>query len=192
MAWSTRLGLPGGGTVATSRTELLTAAAAGPCVVKDPYGVSGQGNTVVDTPARLALIERHLERAHGRIELVVEPLHARAEDFAAHLTLTPSGRITWHGIRQVLNEGHSYRGSTEPTAALLRRLDRADYRTVVESVAARTFAAGRCATRTPSNGWSTYSTTRGCWPATDVVFCRWRPVRSPRPAGGSSTPSSAT
>lgn len=139
--WSTRLGLPGSGIVVTSLGELRTAAAA-PCVVKDPYGVSGQGNIVVDSPGRLALVERHLSRAPGRVELIVQPLYTRADDFAAHLTVDGAGHVIWHGIRQIHNEGHSYRGSSAPEPELLRRLDRAGYRATVESVAAEAATAG--------------------------------------------------
>lgn len=139
--WSTRLGLPGSGTVVTSPEELRAAAVA-PCVVKDPYGVSGQGNIVVDAPGRLALIERHLARTPGRVELIVQPLYTRADDFAAHLTVESADHVTWHGIRQIHNEGHAYRGSSAPAPGLLRRLDRAGYRATVEAVAAEAAAAG--------------------------------------------------
>lgn len=140
-SWSTGLGLPGAGTIVTSLSE-LRAAAGTPCVVKDPYGVSGQGNIVIDSPARLDLIERHLSRSGGRIELIVQPLFNRDNDFAAHLSVAPDGRISWHGIRQVHNEGHSYRGSTGPTPGLLALLERAGYRETVETVAAHAAAAG--------------------------------------------------
>ncbi|MFK0192090.1 hypothetical protein [Kitasatospora sp. NPDC090308] len=145
--WTTELGHPGAGAVVTDLAELRAAAGAlGPCVVKDPYGVSGQGNLVVESPERLAFLERHLarevERRSARIELIVEPLHRPAEDFAAHFTIDPSGRPHWHGIRQVLNDGHAYRGSDRPSPELLARLDRAGYRETAESVAEAAAAAG--------------------------------------------------
>lgn len=139
--WSTELGLPGAGTVVRSLSQ-LRAAAVTPCVVKDPYGVSGQGNVVVDSPARLALVERHLARSEARIGLVVQPLFDRAEDFAAHLTVAPDRSSHWHGIRRVLNQGHSYRGSAAPSPELLARLERAGYRETVEAVAAEAARAG--------------------------------------------------
>ncbi|MFF9351859.1 hypothetical protein [Streptomyces sp. NPDC014734] len=139
--WTTGLGHPGSGTVVTSLAQLREAASA-PCVVKDPYGVSGQGNIVVESAARLAFVERHLARGGARIELIVQPLHDRAEDFAAHLTIGPRGDIDWHGIRQVVNDGHAYRGSDEPSPDLLRRLDRAGYWETAESVARAAARAG--------------------------------------------------
>ncbi|MFC1419779.1 hypothetical protein [Streptacidiphilus cavernicola] len=133
--WSTRLGLPGSGQVVTS-LDGLRQAAGDRCVVKDPYGVSGQGNIVVDSPTRLAMVERALGRCpEDRIELVVQPLFEPAADFAAHLTVGPDGEVVWHGIRQIVNEGHAYRGSTAPEPGLLRQLDRASYRECVEGVA---------------------------------------------------------
>ena len=140
--WSTRLGLPGSGRVVTSLAELREAAAS-PCVVKDPYGVSGQGNIVLDSPFRLAMVERHLARQpDDRIELVVQPLFERADDFAAHLTVGPAGDVTWHGVRQIHNEGHSYRGSSSPSPELLRDLDGRGYRETVTAVAEAAAAEG--------------------------------------------------
>ncbi|MEU3496789.1 hypothetical protein ABZ747_25275 [Kitasatospora cineracea] len=145
--WTTRLGHPGSGRVVTGLADLRAAVEeTGPCVVKDPYGVSGQGNLVLESPERLAFLERHLtrevERRGARIELVVQQLHRPAEDFAAHLAVGPDGRVHWHGIRQVLNDGHAYRGSDRPSADLLARLERAGYRETAESVAAAAAAAG--------------------------------------------------
>lgn len=139
--WSTRLDLPGSGQVVTSLDQLQEATAL-PCVVKDPYGVSGQGNIVLDTPTRRALVERHLARQSDRIELVVQPLYEREDDFAAHLTIGPEGEVLWHGVRQILNNGHSYRGSSSPSPALLHRLDQCGYRETVEGVAAAAAAEG--------------------------------------------------
>ncbi|WP_147437090.1 hypothetical protein [Streptomyces sp. TLI_171] len=97
-------------------------------------------------PERLAFLERHLEREierrAARIELIVQPLHTRAEDFAAHFTIDQAGQPHWLGIRQVLNDGHAYRGSDRPDAALLERLDRAGYRECAESVARAAAEAG--------------------------------------------------
>ncbi len=140
--WSTRLGLPGSGRVVTSLQELREAAVL-PCVVKDPYGVSGQGNVILDSPTRLALVERSLSRRPAdMIELVVQPLYERSDDFAAHLTIDPEGELVWHGVRQILNVGHSYRGSSSPTPQLMQRLDRAEYRACVEAVARAAAAEG--------------------------------------------------
>ncbi|MFC1436136.1 hypothetical protein ACEZDB_36430 [Streptacidiphilus sp. N1-3] len=143
--WSTRLDLPGAGRIVTSLDQLREAAQ-GPCVVKDPYGVSGQGNIVLDSPARLTMVERHLrrqqEQRQDRIELVVQPLFERQNDFAAHLTVGRGGAVVWHGVRQILNNGHSYRGSAAPSPELLSRLDRAGYRETAESVAAAAAAEG--------------------------------------------------
>ena len=141
--WSTELGLPGSGRIVTSVAELRMAAQEfGSCVVKDPYGVSGLGNITVDSPARLDLVCHRLTGTGERIELVLQPRYQRAADFAAHLTVTADGGIDWHGIRQTLNDGPSYRGSAPPEAELLDRLERDGYRTTVESVAAAAAAEG--------------------------------------------------
>ncbi|MFG2824428.1 hypothetical protein ACGFX4_33990 [Kitasatospora sp. NPDC048365] len=141
--WSTALGLPGSGRTVTSVDELHKAVEEfGPCVVKDPYGVSGQGNITVDSPARLDMIGRHLARVPERIELVVQPRFERAADFAAHLTIAPDGGTVWHGIRQILNDGHSYRGSAPPAPELVDRLERDGYRDTVEAVAAAAAGEG--------------------------------------------------
>ncbi|GJF30488.1 phosphoribosylglycinamide formyltransferase 2 [Kitasatospora sp. NE20-6] len=140
--WSTLLGLPGSGRVVTTLAELDEAATV-PCVLKDPYGVAGQGNRVVDSPARLALVRRGLERLpQDHLELVVQPLYERGDDFAAHLVVGPDGGTRWLGVRRLVNEGHSFRGSGPVTAGLMHRLDRAGYRETVEKVAAAAAAEG--------------------------------------------------
>ncbi|WP_431919064.1 hypothetical protein [Micromonospora wenchangensis] len=73
---------------------------------------------------------------------MVQPLYERSDDFAAHLTIDPEGELVWHGVRQILNVGHSYRGSSSPTPQLMQRLDRAEYRACVEAVARAAAAEG--------------------------------------------------
>ncbi|MFI6898449.1 hypothetical protein ACIBM4_30485 [Streptomyces sp. NPDC050256] len=140
--FSTRLGFPGSGVVVTSADELRSAAAGAPCVVKDPYGVSGQGNFVIERAAQLDRLLRVLARREDRIEFVVQPLYERAADFVTHLDIGPAGQVTWHGTRELVNEGHSFRGSGPAGAALLEQLDRTGYRGTVEAVAAAVAAEG--------------------------------------------------
>jgi hypothetical protein len=121
----------------------LEAAARIPCVVKDPYGVAGQGNVVVDSPAGLALLQRGLRR-HGDapVELVVQPLFERRWDFAAHLSITPAGDPERLGVRMLVNDGHSFRGSAGAPPELLAELEARTYWPIVESVAAAVAAQG--------------------------------------------------
>lgn len=140
-AWSTRLGLNGAGELVCSLEELRRVATV-PCVIKDLYGVAGQGNIVIDSAARLTMVERMLERSTGRVELIVQPLFERAYDFAAHVDISVTGAVTWLGVQQLDNAGHSYRGSLPASARLQRALDDAGYREIVDGVSAAVARTG--------------------------------------------------
>jgi hypothetical protein len=132
-----RLGLAGAGVVVESTAELARAAA-GPSVVKDPYGVAGRGAVTVESGRTRDAVVRHLDRqaARGRrVEFVVQPLFDVAAEFSAHVDVTESGAVTWIGVTSTRGEGFGYGGSLPAPAELLRELATHGYRETITTIA---------------------------------------------------------
>lgn len=101
-----------------------------PVVVKDPYGVAGQGAIRVAEPGTLDSVSRHLARqvARGRgVDLLVQPLFSPGHDFSAHFDIAADGTVVFTGLCETLNEGFAYRGSRPMSRELARRVGRLGY-----------------------------------------------------------------
>jgi hypothetical protein len=95
-----------------------------PCLVKDPFGVSGAGNLVLDHPDLLDRIVRYLERQEAkgrRTELVIEPLLPRTADFSCQLELRSDEEPQLRAVRRLDNDGMAY-GGTRADPAFAARL----------------------------------------------------------------------
>ena len=136
------LGLAGAGTVVRSVAELeqAVAGAAGPVVVKDPYGVSGRGAVEIRSPGVLRAVTRVLARQDRRVELLVQPWYDKRHDLSAHGEVTPDGQ--WRPLGECVthNRGFRYAGSGPLTAGLVA--DVAGWRRVIAEVAGRVAAEG--------------------------------------------------
>lgn len=154
-AWSTalaqRLGLPGTGRLVYSAEELETALirtlAGGERValVKDAYGVAGQGAVEVMTPRASARLVRHVRRQEERglrVTFVVQPRHARRADFSGHLVIGCDGTWEHLGLRNMMNDGYRHHASGPPAPDVTRRARRGDHTAVLDEVAAALVAEG--------------------------------------------------
>ncbi|MCX4966426.1 hypothetical protein OHA98_16605 [Streptomyces sp. NBC_00654] len=154
-AWSTalaqRLGLPGAGRTVRSAQELeaaLTRTLAGGervALVKDAYGVAGQGTVEVMTPRAGARLVRHVRRQEERglrVTFVVQPRHARRADFSGHLEIGCDGTWEHFGLRSMTNDGYRHHASGPPTPEVTRRARRGDYTAVLDEVARALVAEG--------------------------------------------------
>lgn len=136
------LDLPGVARVVRSTAEL---ARADSVVVKDPYGVSGRAALHVTSPGVLRSIIRVLDRqvaAGKRVEVLVQPFLPVATDFSAHLDVAPDGTWVLLGLRGMTNRGFRHVSSGPVASALPLALDRSDYWSVLDSVAAELAKAG--------------------------------------------------
>ncbi|MFE4368277.1 hypothetical protein ACFRMN_08515 [Streptomyces sp. NPDC056835] len=154
-AWSTalahRLGLPGAGHTVRSAAELEAAVTRtlavgdGAALVKDTYGVSGQGAVEVATPRACARLVRHVRRQAERglrVEFVVQPRYARRADFSGHLRLERDGSWDYLGLRNMTNDGYRHHASGPPTPGVTRTAERGEYTAVLDEVAKALAAEG--------------------------------------------------
>jgi hypothetical protein len=137
------------GSVAFSSTEAFAQAAAllerGPVILKEAFGVSGAGNVVVTSHARLRAIARVLrteERCGRRVEVVVEPFLQKYADFSSQLELGSDGRWEFLGFQSILNRGSRYLGSRRVSEQNLASLNASDLMETLDSVARQLAEAG--------------------------------------------------
>ncbi|WTW93982.1 hypothetical protein OG216_11555 [Streptomycetaceae bacterium NBC_01309] len=147
--WSNDLVLERGFAGAARRVRsvrgLRDAAANLPVVVKDPYGVAGQGAIRVAERGTLDSVVRHLARQETRgreIDLLVQPLFAPGTDFSAHFAVDADGTPVFTGLCETFNDGFSYRGSRPMPGALAQRVARLGYLEAAEDVARAVAATG--------------------------------------------------
>ncbi|MFF2960229.1 hypothetical protein ACFVT1_15275 [Streptomyces sp. NPDC057963] len=154
-AWSTalaqRLGLPGAGDIVCSAAELEAAVtrtlAVGnhAALVKDAYGVAGQGTVEVVTPRACARLVRHVRRQEERgrrVRFVVQPRHARRADFSGHLRVGRDGSWDHLGLQGMTNDGYRHHASGPPTPGVTRAAERGEYTAVLDEVAKALVAEG--------------------------------------------------
>ncbi|WP_019422258.1 hypothetical protein [Paenibacillus sp. OSY-SE] len=117
----------------------------GRLVMKDPYGVSGRGNLVVDSPALLGRITDYLrvqQKTGKRVMLLLEPWLVKQTDFSCQLYIASDGRITLLGVQRMLNRQLNYAGSCAADADLMDRLAGAGYFEAMERLAVRLYQEG--------------------------------------------------
>jgi len=144
------LGLFGGARIARSPGQLRSLCAdlgaqEGRVLVKDPYGVSGRGTLVVDTPRILDTVVRVLERQvdqGNEVELLVQPLFRVAQSFSGHLLIGSAGDLKLLGLQATANSGFAFAGSATAPGWLERAADRAGYREVLVALGKAVFTAG--------------------------------------------------
>ncbi len=82
-----------------------------PLLVKDPFGVSGAGNVLVDKPASLQSIVRFLskqELSGKKVEFIIEPFYEKERDFSSLFHIKKDGKIDFIGIEIMENKGFSF------------------------------------------------------------------------------------
>lgn len=83
-------------------------------LLKDPYGVSGQGTVAIRSETAYRSIARHLTRqiARGkRLELLVQRLFDKRKDISSHWSISRDGVVRSIGYLENDIDGFRYRGS---------------------------------------------------------------------------------
>ncbi|MGG0815398.1 hypothetical protein ABE142_22425 [Paenibacillus alvei] len=117
----------------------------GKLILKDPYGVSGSGNMVVDSSISLTRLSEYFraqERAGKHVQLLVEPWLTKQADFSCQLYIAPNGQIELLGVQRMENRQLNYGGSYAADARLLNRLAEAGYFEQMEKLAVRMYEDG--------------------------------------------------
>ncbi|MEU9856331.1 hypothetical protein [Streptomyces sp. NPDC047974] len=95
--------------------ERRVAQAGSVALLKDPYGVSGQGTLAIRSETAYRSVARHLSRQLDRgkrLELLVQPLFEKQRDISSHWHISPDGAVRSTGLLENDVDGFRYRGSS--------------------------------------------------------------------------------
>ncbi|MBT2770889.1 hypothetical protein J7J47_01410 [Halomonas sp. ISL-60] len=107
----------------------------GAYLLKDPFGVSGKGNLLIDSEAMQRRIAEHLkkqERRGLRSQFLLEPLLRKEIDFSSHWFIRKSGEKDFISVQQMMNQQQNYSGSIRANEALMLLLKNSGYFDVME------------------------------------------------------------
>ncbi|SEG52135.1 hypothetical protein [Paenibacillus sp. UNC499MF] len=102
----------------------------GPYLLKDPFGVSGKGNLLIDSEAMQRRIAEHLhkqERSGLRSHFLLEPLLNKAVDFSSHWLIRESGETEFISVQRMINHQQNYGGSIKADEPFISLLETAGY-----------------------------------------------------------------
>ena len=135
-----RIGAKCWGTEVNSATEMeatgSTLLKRGPYLLKDPFGVSGKGNLLIDSEAMQRRIAAHLHRQESsglHSQFLLEPLLQKETDFSSHWFIWESGEKQLVSIQRMINHQQNYCGSIQADEAFIHLLENAGYFDVIES-----------------------------------------------------------
>ncbi|OPA72857.1 hypothetical protein BVG16_31825 [Paenibacillus selenitireducens] len=127
------------GTEANSVAEMKAAGNAllkqGPYLLKDPFGVSGKGNLLIDSEAMQRRIAEHLhkqEESGLRSQFLLEPLLRKETDFSSHWFIRENGEKDFISVQRMINHQQNYGGSIKADKAFIHLLENAGYFNVME------------------------------------------------------------
>lgn len=135
----TRIGEKSCGMEANSAAEIEVIGTAllkrGPYLLKDPFGVSGKGNLLIDSEAMQRRITEHLHKqeVNGlRVQFLLEPLLPKVTDFSSHWFIRENGMTEFISVQRMMNHQQNYSGSIKADEAFTGMLKNAGYFTVME------------------------------------------------------------
>jgi len=114
-------------------------------LLKDPYGVSGQGTLAIRSTTAYRSVVRHLARQVDRgkrLELLVQPLFEKHRDFSSHWHISPDGSVRSAGLLENDVEGFRYRGSSPADPESFRQEEFEHIDTAGRTLCKELFAAG--------------------------------------------------
>ncbi|NWL88093.1 hypothetical protein DMN77_10885 [Paenibacillus sp. 79R4] len=108
----------------------------GPYLLKDPFGVSGKGNLLIDSEVMQRRIMSHLNQQENSgmySQFLLEPLLHKETDFSSHWFIRVSGEKELLSIQRMINHQQNYSGSIQADQAFIHLLEKADYFAVIEN-----------------------------------------------------------
>ncbi|WP_245338948.1 hypothetical protein [Paenibacillus shirakamiensis] len=134
-----RIGETYGGIEANSAVDIETAGNTflkrGPYLLKDPFGVSGKGNLLIDSEPMQRRIADHLhkqEKKGLRSQFLLEPLLMKKIDFSSHWFIHEEGEKEYISVQRMINHQQNYGGSIKADVAFIRLLENAGYFIVID------------------------------------------------------------
>ncbi|WP_223068410.1 hypothetical protein [Paenibacillus caui] len=114
----------------------------GSVLIKDPYGVSGKGNMLLQSQASLERVASYIRRQEGEgkaAAFVIEPyLHVEC-DFSCQFNIMKDGSFHLVGLQKMHNRQFAYLGSESMDADGREALERAGYFEVLIQAADRLY-----------------------------------------------------
>lgn len=107
----------------------------GPYLLKDPFGVSGKGNLLIDSEAMQRRIAEHLHKQEDsrlRSQFLLEPLLPKKTDFSSHWLIREDGEKEFISVQRMMNHQQNYSGSIQADEAFIHLLKNAGYFSVME------------------------------------------------------------
>ncbi|MDO5304689.1 MAG: hypothetical protein Q4E87_03845, partial [bacterium] len=152
-SYSTRLhekiGLKPIGQIITNLDELMESGSklleSGDFLIKEPMGVSGQGNLLIDSEKTLARMKRYFEKQEKKgkeVEFILEPMLKKKIDFSCEFEVDEAGNVTFLSVQKILNKGFGYLGSVTADADFKAFLESKDYFNVMLKVGENLHEAG--------------------------------------------------
>lgn len=102
----------------------------GAYLLKDPFGVSGKGNMLIENEAMQRRIAEHLEKQERRglrSQFLLEPLLRKETDFSSHWFIRENGETDFISVQRMLNQQQNYGGSIRADEAMILLLRNAGY-----------------------------------------------------------------
>lgn len=127
------------GMEANSAAEIETVGSAllkqGHYLLKDPFGVAGKGNMLIDSESMQRRITDHLQKQEERglrSQFLLEPLLKKKTDFSSHWFIKESGEAEFISVQRMINHQQNYSGSIKADEVFISMLENAGYFNVME------------------------------------------------------------
>ncbi|MWV43357.1 hypothetical protein GRF59_06895 [Paenibacillus sp. HJL G12] len=127
------------GTEASSAAEVEAAGNVllkrGAYLLKDPFGVSGKGNLLIETEGLQRRIVEHLHKQEGsglRSQFLLEPLLPKETDFSSQWFIRENGETDFISVQRMINHQQNYGGSVTADEAFIQQIEGAGYFSVMD------------------------------------------------------------
>lgn len=107
----------------------------GPYLLKDPFGVSGKGNLLIESETMQRIVAKHLlaqESGGLRTQFLLEPLLLKETDFSSHWFIQEDGKTEFISVQRMMNHQQNYSGSIKADEDLIRFLEDSNYFSVMD------------------------------------------------------------
>jgi len=117
----------------------------GSFLIKDSFGVSGNGNLLIESENILNNIYRYLlkqENTGKIVSFILEPLYEKETDFSCQLEILKNGEIKLISVQIMQNKSFSFAGISEANNNFYEYLQNNNYYTFIDNVAKQMYSSG--------------------------------------------------
>lgn len=114
-------------------------------ILKEEYGVSGQGNLLLQSGnmvKKVVAFIRRQETKGKRINFIIEPYLSKKADFSFQFYISPDGEYKPVSAHEMWNTGLAYKGSRNMENKMRDFLEKLGYFAIMERISARLFQDG--------------------------------------------------